>query len=193
MNLHIRSIIAVLFTIGLVACQTGGGVKETQYPAEIRGIGDSPNYPLVAANFNRAEIMAYAPGMADISTAYNLLTPEALIAATIYRSSKNGRAPNLSDQFLAEKHNIEKYHPGAELIDEEIITLEKNGQTYSANKASYRYSGIFMHQQQVVYSELILWSHDDKYIKLRSTAPLAQKERARAKNMELLDAVNWAN
>jgi hypothetical protein len=186
-------IIVAGIVLVLAACQTGGGVKETRYPAEIRGIEDSPNYPLVAAGFNRAEIMSFAPGMTDISTAYNLLTPEVQIAATIYRSSKNGRAPNLSDQYLAEKHNIEKYHSGAELISEEDISLEKNGNTYSAKRASYRFGGKFMHKQQVVYSELVLLSHGDKYIKLRSTAPIAQKEKARDKNMELLNVVDWAN
>ena len=192
MNIRLRIIIIAAITIGLVACQTGG-VKETRYPAEIHDIGESPNYPLVAAGFNRAEIMTYAPGMTDISTAYNLLTPDVQIAATIYRSSKNGRAPNLSDQLSAEKFQIDKYHPGAELMGEEVLTLEKNGQTYSAQKASYRYNGVFMRKQQVVYSELVLWSHKDKYIKLRSTAPIAQKEKASQKNIELLRVVNWAN
>jgi len=193
MNLQVRNLVIVFLAIGLASCQTGGGVKQAQYPAEVRGIGDSPNYPLVAAGFNRAEVMTYAPGMTDISTAYNIVTPEAQIASTIYRSSKNGRAQNLTDQYTAEKAQIEKYHPGSELIDEEIITLNKKGKMYSAKKASFRYNANFMRQQQVVYSELVLLSHEDKYIKLRSTTPIIQERIARKKNMELLNAVNWAN
>jgi hypothetical protein len=90
MNTVIKNILIAIVAIALGACQTGGGVKETRYPAEIRGIGDSPNYPLVAAGFNRAEIMTYAPGMVDISTAYNLVSPEVQIAATIYFSHPKG-------------------------------------------------------------------------------------------------------
>ena len=187
-----RNIIIPVIAIALTAFLTGAGIKETHYPAEIQGIGDSPNFPLVAAGFERAEMMTYAPGMTDISIAYNLISPEVQIAATIYFFSKNSGFPNLSDQLLAEKQNIERYHPDAELIGEEVINLEKNGNSYSANKVSYRFNDKFMRRQQVVYSELTLWNHGNKYIKLRSTTPISQKERARDKNMELLRAVNWA-
>ena len=187
-----RDIIISVIALALTAFLTGADIRETHYPAEIRGIGDSPNFPLVAAGFERAEMMTYAPGMTDISIGYNLLSPDVQIAATIYFSGKNSGFPNLSDQLLAEKQNIERYHPDAQLIGEEVINLEKNGNSYSANKVSYRFNDKFMRRQQVVYSELILWTHGNKYIKLRSTTPISQKERARDKNMELLRAVNWA-
>ena len=74
--------IYIVLTFG--ACPHGGG----GYPAEIRGIGDSPNYPLEAAGFQRAEMMTYAPGLTNISTAYNLLSPDIQIAATIYSYKK---------------------------------------------------------------------------------------------------------
>lgn len=181
-----------IITLTLAGCP-GPGVSPTRYPVRVDGIGDSPNYPLKAAGFERAEIMSFAPGMTDVSTAYNLLSPDIQIAATIYRSSKVGRAPDMATQFQAEKKQIEHYHPGAQLLEEKSITLEKNGQTYPALKASYQYGGTFMHRPQTVYSELVYWSHGKNYLKLRSTAPIAQREKAEGKNMELLNAVNWAN
>ena len=192
MQRTILLISTVVIALTLSGCP-GPGVSPTRYPVRVDGIGDSPNYPLRAAEFERAEIMSFAPGMTDISTAYNLLSAEVQIAATIYRSSKEGRAPELATQFQAEKIQIEQYHPGAQLLEEKSITLEKNGQTYPALKASYQYRGIFMHRPQTVYSELVYWSHGENYLKLRSTAPIAQREKAEAKNMELLNAVNWAN
>ena len=96
-------IISALFLAGLNGCQTTGDERETSYPAEIKGIGESPNYPLKAAGFDRAEIVTYAPDMTNISTAYNYLRSDAQIAATIYMYKKGILEISASQQFEAEK------------------------------------------------------------------------------------------
>ncbi|MEN8136628.1 MAG: hypothetical protein ABFS18_14010 [Thermodesulfobacteriota bacterium] len=190
----IRFIITCTFLlVGIVGCQTTGGVRQNDYPAEIKGIGDYPNYPLKAAGFDRAKIMTYAPGMTNISTAYNYLGSDAQIAATIYVYKKGGLQINAIQQFEAEKANIEKYHPGAQLIKTGKETFVKNGKELSALTAQYEYDGVFMHRQQPVYSELMLIEYGDKFIKLRSTSPKSQRSIASKKNLELMNVVNWAN
>ena len=176
-----------------VGCQSTGGERQTRYPAEIKGIGESPNYPLKAAGFDRAEIMTYAPGMTNISTAYNYLAPWAQIAATIYVKKKGDSQIDVKQQFEAEKANIEKYHPGAKLLKEGDEIFIKNGKELSALKAQYEFDSVFMHRPQKVYSELMLIEYEGKYIKLRSTSPKAQKDVASKKNTELMNVVNWAN
>ena len=187
----VRTLLAAAFATTFLGCPTvttaPGG-----YPARIEGIGDSPNYPLRAAGFERAEIIAYAPGMRHLSTAYNLLTPETQIAATIYLVPHDSTTPVIAERYRAEKAAIEAYHPGAKLLEEKEVALEKNGVQYKALKAAYELEGIFMHQRQQLYSEVLLWSHKDRYVKLRATAPAAQRATAAAKNLELLGAVNWA-
>lgn len=186
-------LLSVFFLVVVGGCQTTGGERQTRYPAEIKGIGESPNYPLRAAGFDRAEIMTYAPGMTNISTAYNHLAPEAQIAATIYVYKKDGSGVGVNQQYEAEKTNIEKYHSGAKLLNEAEETFIKNEKELTAYKAQYEFDGVFMHRQQRVYSELMLIEHEGKYIKLRSTAPKAQKDIAAKKNLELMNVVNWAN
>jgi hypothetical protein len=185
-------LLSVIVALFLAACGTAGNEHRSQYPAEITGIGDSPNFPLRAAGFQRGKILTYAPGMTEISNAYNLVSPEMQIASTIYHLPLAKAASPLTVQFAREKVAIEQYHAGAQLLREEEITLGKAGTTYRALRAEYSFDGEFMHRQQQLYSELIIWTHGTRYIKFRSTAPLAQRERVREKNLELLNTLNWA-
>ena len=186
-------IISALFLASLSGCQTTGDEKETRYPAEIKGIGESPNYPLKAAGFDRAEIITYAPDMTNISTAYNYLQSDAQIAATIYVYKKGILKISASQQFEAEKTNIEKYHPGAMLIMSGKKSFIKDGKELPALTAQYEYDGVFMSKPQALYSELMLIEYGGKFIKLRSTTPKFQRTIASKKNLELMNAVNWAN
>lgn len=186
-----KKILFIISVLTLIAgCVPTSG--PSGYPVQVRGIGDSPNYPLRAAGFDRAEIMMYEPGFRHISTAYNLRTEEAQIAATIYLVPHKSPQPNINERYKAEKTTIEQYHPGALLLYEKTVILSKNGVKYEAFKATYEFDGIFMHKQQRLYSEIWLLSHKDSYMKFRSTAPAGQKSIAEIKNLELLNAVNWA-
>jgi len=186
-----RIVLAVVFFTLLVGCPSASG--PTRYPAQVTGIGDSPNYPLRVAGFERAEIIMYEPGFRHISTAYNLKSREAQIAATIYLVPHESPRPDVKQRFQAEKANIEQYHPGARLVSDERVSLSKHGNTYEALKATYELDGVFMNQRQRLYTELWLWSHKDRYVKVRSTSPIDQRLLAADKNLELINAVNWAN
>jgi hypothetical protein len=182
-------LVCALFLISLTGCQLPGG----GYPAEIQGVGESPNYPLKAAGFDRAEILTYAPGMINISTAYNCTMPDVQIAATIYVYKKGDSAISVSQQFEAEKANIGKYHLGAVLLNEGAEVFNKNGKDIPALKAQYEFEGGVRQTKQTLYSEIMLIEYGDNFIKLRSTAPKSQMDVAAKKNLELMNAVHWAN
>lgn len=191
-HMHRLGVIVCLI-FSLVACQTGGEIEPSRYPMEIGWIGESPNYPLNAAGFTRAEIMSHAPGMTDISTAYRLITKEAQIAAKFHKFKKTGQARTLAKQYQAEKMQVEKNYPGAKLLAESKIVLIKKEKEYPAFKSAYEFENTFMRRKQMVYFELILTETDDRYIKFESSAPNSQKKAIAQKNMELLDAVNWTH
>lgn len=192
---HICYILGVIgcLIFSLAACQTGREFAQTHYPIEIKLIGESPNYPLNAAGFARAEIMSHAPGMTNISTAYKLITHNAQIMTTIHKFRKTGFANTLAQQYKAEKKQIEKNHPDAKLLTDSKISFIKKEKEYQAVKATYEFEDSFMRKQQMIYFELILIATDDGYIKFRSSAPLSQKKFAAPKNMELLEEVNWTH
>src|SRR6266853_1575221 len=108
-------LLSVLTSLLVGVLLSGCGVPSVQhqarYPAEISGIGDSPNYPLHVAGFERGKIFTYAPGMKEISTAYNLVSPDLQIASTIYLLPLEKAASPLTAQLAREKGAIEQYHP----------------------------------------------------------------------------------
>lgn len=173
-----------LFIAGCVTPQQG-----SSYPAEITGIGDSSNYPIVAAGFQRGKMWTYAPGMTNISTGYNMYSSQNHIASTIYQYPAT--AP-LNDMFEIEIQNILHAHNIKKSGHTREITLFKNGNSYRALEVTFQYESNFMGKQQNVFSQLVLWEYKGKFFKLRSTSPLSEGESTIAKNVALLEAVNWA-
>lgn len=92
-----------------------------------------------------------------------------------------------------EKAIIEKYHPGAKLLNEGQNSFRKQDKEFVALKAGYEFEGSFMKINQLIYSQLIRVDLGDTFIKLRSTAPISQEETAEKKGIELMNVVNWAN
>jgi len=108
----LTALTSLLVGVLLSGCGAPSVQHQARYPAEISGIGDSPKYPLRVAGFERGKIFTYAPGMKEISTAYNLVSPDLQIASTIYLLPLEKAASPLTAQLAREKRVIEQYHPG---------------------------------------------------------------------------------
>ena len=180
-------IVVVCLALLITGCTTPQ--QDTNYPAEITGIGDSSTYPIMAAGFQRGKTWTYAPGMTNISTGYNMYSSQNHIASTIYLYPAT---TTLDVMFEAEKQNIVNAHNDAKVGGTKEFTLSKNGKDYRALEVTFQYKSDFMGRQQDVFSQLVLWQHKEKFIKLRSTSPLSEGESTLAKNKALLGAVNWA-
>lgn len=94
--------------------------------------------------------------------------------------------------FELEKQSILAFHKEAKILNTATLVLTKNGIEYKTLQATFEYQENFMGKIQKIFSQLMLWKHKDRYIKLRSTSPYSQKDQNLAKNSELLDTVNWA-
>ncbi len=162
--------------------------SQQSYPAELVGIKQSPYYPLEAAGFSRGKIFMYAPDMEDVSIGYNMFNSENQIASTIYIYEFS---VTLKELFLAEKSNIISKHSGAALLKESEIKIARHGSEYKALAAEFEFDADFDHSLQPVFSQLILWTYNDKFIKLRSTSPISQRSETIEKNMVLINVVNW--
>ncbi len=162
-----------------------------RYPMEVSGTVNSADYPLQAAGFEREKIISYAPGNFDVSVGYNMLTPEAQIANTIYVISGAAKGGTPEDHFNQSKAFLEQYHAGAKLLAEDTVALTKGGRSFTAQRAIYRYEDRFMGARQPLYSVLMVWRSGDDFVKLRSTTPIAQRHLSESNNLNLLNAVNW--
>ena len=160
-------------------------------------IGDNPDWPRSAAGFDRAFVTVGMSDITESSVAYNMLTPEAQIAATFFVGDVaaypgvHRKGMPVHDIYEAHKAAIEQQHPGAELLSEDIVNITKNGRDYSVLRADYRFDGDFMQRRQPVYSVLMVWRHKDNLVRLRSTMPFDQRFLAESNNLNLLNAVNW--
>lgn len=183
-----RYLILIVLCLFLSACpapsiQPGGG-----YPSEITGIGDSSNFPLMAAGYTRGKMFMYEPGMKNHSVAYNIYEPTLQNAATLYFYELPVQIEQLFD---AEKQQIIAAHPGATLVKEYQVDLQKAGVTYRAYVATFSFTDNFAQREQPLFSQLILVSPPKRFFKVRSTAPLSQAEYAQTKVLQLINAVNW--
>lgn len=183
---------------GLAFALTGcPGPGTVRYPAEVTGVAENADYPLRAAGFERSRIFRYEPGNADISVGYNMLTPQAQIASTIYVSDASVFSDLLQEPdplatlFNITKDGLLQHHPGGRLLSEDSVTFTKYGNQYKVLRAAFRYEENFMSKRQPVYSVVMIWRNGDDFIKLRSTMPFPQRTLWESNNMNLLDAVNW--
>jgi len=188
LSASVRAFTAI-FT-GLIALSgCASSPAPARYPTQLTNVEDFSHYPLEAAGFNRDAITKYSPSTIDISAGYNLFNPDNQIATTLYVYQN----PDEMDAvFEKEKGHIARTNEQAELIEESQIKLLKDGIEYDALQATYQYDTNFANKQQPVFSQIILWKYKNKYLKLRSTSPLAQQQATLSKNAELLDAVDWA-
>jgi len=172
----------------LVGCPSAPYVAESGFPAEITGVGDSENFPVEVADYQRGKMFMYEPGLTNYSIAYDRYDAKLQNAVTLYFYPLAG---SLAGQFNAEKQTILRAHPGAVLRSERQMSITKNGVLFQASIATFEFDQVFARQQQTVFSELVLVSLPDRFFKVRSTAPIGQASSAEASMFTLLEKVNW--
>ncbi len=191
--------IPLLLCAGLALLVAGWPAPGFGQPSEITGIGDTPDYPLRVAGFERVSIFNYGPprDFRDISVGYTMRTPTAQIVSTIY-FTEGSVFPGLLDEadplaalFGGYAAGLEQQHPGLEALGRDRVTLVRDGRNYTALRAAYRLDTDFFGRRRTVYTVMMVWRRGDTFIKLRSTMPFEQRQFSQPNNRALLDAVNW--
>ncbi len=179
------------------------------YPKYITDLGDSADYPLSAAGFERRSIISDAPGKRDVSVYYRYCRAERdrfIDVGAVLRTTRiAGPDETVRSRFEMEKASLLEIDPDPDGLNEGTVTLSKNGRDYTALKVSLLGHGgewcfwstdreHFIHAFEPPvprYVELIVWRHEDRILTLRGFAKPENQDIAPAKNLELLDAVNW--
>ncbi len=189
MSKFVIRLVALVAAALLVGCPSTPYVSSLGFPAEITGVGDSQNFPLRAAEYQRGKMLMYQPGMRNYSIAYDRFDATLQNAVTLYFYPL---ARPIAEQFNAEKQEILRAHPGGMLLAERQTSVQKNGLSFQAFIATFEFEDIFARQQQKVFSELVLVALPDRFFKVRSSAPIAKASPAEASMFELLEKINWA-
>jgi len=182
-------LVAPLAVALLVGCPSAPHFNRSGFPAEISGVGDSQNFPLQVAGYQRGKMYMYQPGMKDYSIGYDRFEATLQNAVTLYFYPL---VRPIAEQFNAEKQEILGAHAGSVLLVERQTSVQKNGVSFQAFIATFKFDEIFAGQQQKVFSELVLVALPDRFFKVRSSAPLAQASPAEASMFGLLERINWA-
>lgn len=177
------------------------------YPKYITDVGESADYPLSAAGFERRSIIRHTWFSQDVAVYYEFCRDtgvEFKDIGTILRTKRvSGPDDTVQARLEAEKATLIELDPSPEGPKQETITLSKDGRSYAALKWSqfgkgnsacrFRFSGAEDYFKLPVprYIELIVWRHEDRILILHGRAAPENRDIAPAKNLELLDAVNW--
>ena len=192
-----KAVAAGLLMLLTAACAatTGSLDREIGYPAEIKGLGDSPNYPLRVGRFRRSNIIAYAPGLKDISIGYTLYEPDRQAASTIYLYPLS--APGQNDQQTTLRHyaeikaSIRDVHPGARVLEESRAWVRQDRQNIEGLKAVFGYREVLFGRKQNLVSELYLFRQNNRFIKFRHTYPLDQQGVVEDDLRLLMETLKW--
>ncbi len=183
----------------LAACAatTDSPPREVGYPAEIKGIGDSPNYPLQVGPFRRENIIVYAPDLKDISIGYALYEPNRQAASAIYLYPLD--APDRIDQETTLRHyaelkaSIERIHPGARILEESQARVRQEEKTIEGLRAVFGYQEILFGRKQNLASELYLFRQNDRFVRFRHTYPLDQRGAVKDDLRLLMETLKWGD
>jgi len=171
----------------LSGCQTPGE-RKVSYPTVIARSGDSQGFPRQAAGFSRGNTVSYEPGMKNTSVGYNFFTPSAQQAVTFYFYPKS---QPFAQQIDSEKKMIEQVQEEATVLNETEQAINRGKRTFQSHTVNYQIKGIILGKKQVLYSQLLLIELPERYVKVRSTSPLAQADKANRRLLDLLEQIDW--
>jgi len=158
-------------------------------PIEAVGMGELASYPIHVAGYTRGKMLMYDAVRIDCSIAYERSDSDLQQAITLYLYP---RSTDETAQFAAEKELVLGVHPAGKHVSDERMELLKDGQAYPAHVATFEFEDTMNGRMQALSSQLVLITLPTRWVKVRSTAPLAQSEIAERGMLDLLDKLQWA-
>jgi hypothetical protein len=175
---------ALLFLAG---CPTFGGSRHDPL-LQALSLGDPSLFPLHAAGYAKGEVITYDPGSGNCSVAYDRFDSELQNAVTLYS------CPLLRDaatELASVERAVMQAHPGARLVSEKELELIKRATPHRALVATFEFEDEFLGERQVVSSQVVVIARPRRFVKVRSTAPVAQGARAEESMLRLLEVLGW--
>jgi hypothetical protein len=160
------------------------------YPSVIARMGDSLGFPSQAAGFSRGDTVTHEPGMKNISVGYNLFTPSAQQAVTLYFFPRD---QPIAEQIEFEKQMIERFHEDPVVLSQAEQTIIRDQVAFRAYAVDYQMRGTMLNRRQPLYSQLLLIELPERYVKARSTCPLEQADAAKGRLIKLMEQIDWTN
>ncbi|MAA75336.1 MAG: hypothetical protein CMN28_11600 [Salinisphaeraceae bacterium] len=173
--------------LALAGCATAPVDVAPPNVVELTAVAERSVFPVEAAGFTRERVLIYGPNHRNYSVTYH--RSDGFAQTVVFFVYETGAAP--ATQFRAERAGMEQAHADASLLAESRGPVERGGQRYAGYTADFEYEDIFDRRVQPVHARLRLLAGPGGFLKMRSTAPVAQRESAMAGARQLLATVDW--
>lgn len=145
-------------------------------------------FPVTVGEFIRGTITRFDAQGLNTSVGYNLYQIPKAAAATIYvypspsivsigspeNVVESGRSTLCQNEYEARKREIISAHPGAKLLNEDVLASPKNGVIGTGKTATFEYEEVFAGVRQPLHSRLDMFCYiNGKWtVKYRFTYPV---------------------
>jgi hypothetical protein len=145
-------------------------------------------FPMTVGEFKRGSITRFDAKGFNVSVGYNLYQIPKAAVATIYvypspsivsigspvNVVESARATLCQNEYEARKREIAGAHPGAKLLNEDVLASPKSGVIGKGKTATFEYEEVFAGVRQSLHSRLDMFCYiDGKWtVKYRFTYPV---------------------
>lgn len=153
--------------------QVPAAAEAEGYPPEIEDPAAIARFPARIAGFERDSVVAYAPGLSNLSGNYSFSLGDLAWSATWYQYPAEPDFPSLETAFETTLQSIIRYHPGTRLLEKAETGLGRGTEKRHAYRAALQIPIRGSPPEGPFYSELWMWSQNGELRKLRVSGPAA--------------------
>jgi len=181
-------VIALPLALGLALSAPAAAAS---YPAPVPDFGHFDSFPETIGSYQRVEVTAFAPDMADFSIGYNSRSADLDSTVTLFFYPH--QFPSEQAQLASEERQVLAAHPGGRVQARRRVTLTHGATTHEATLVTFalRMPRGPDHALQDVSSQLLLVYRDKGIFMVRSSSPATQGEAAEAAMLALAQRVDW--
>ena len=160
--------VAAMLAVAAMCFVGPAEARETARPNKASPAQRGASFPKSLGAFKRDGAVKRDPGGNPMATYH----AGRLVLLTMYYY-EDGRS--FADEFAVCQGHVKTVHPDARLLSEEAVRLHGRGK-----RAVFAFQASFLGGTRTkVLSELIMFPHNDRFLKFRATYPAAHAARAR--------------
>jgi hypothetical protein len=169
--------------VWILICSFGGAGAEDNYVHTFTGF----TFPPKVTDFTRTRVTPYNDAKSDIQVDYENQPFTCLLSSYVYPATGT-----LHDHYAKCKADVTTVHPGAQLLKEMPLRVDKSGAAYDGLEAIYAMNEAFgSAQRQPLLSRLILFRRGDYWVFYRITYTKASAAVTEKQIDAFLQAFQW--
>lgn len=181
---------ATLVCLSLAGCFSSAPPRPVVvYPVVMTDFEHFSEFPATVSTYQRGRVVAYADQLKDFSVAYNRHDALVQAAVTVYLYDCQA---DVQQQLSLERDQILQAHPGGSVVSSTQERVRVGGVERTAHRIRFEFDEVFAGKRQPLASELLLSNEKGHCVKVRTSAPVAQRVAAEDGTRVLLRGISPA-